>query len=145
MKRERPETCVSCQGDIRGPGDHAGFDLCYRCYRNAKRNIQREARAVAQAGTIDLHNPAFRKEHKQLIRGLASILSGLTDIRASKAAVLSVREIITPFVAPILPYLPEDPLLELLPEPKPLNTEQQNRKSAFSVHSITAVKEEQPK
>lgn len=127
----RIDACMNC-GETR---DMAAHGLCFRCYRSA----QRERDGVRQGAEIDRHGPALRREHKRLIKALAQILTGLSDLSVSGEDVMAIRKRLGPYVVSIEPYLrsaaddPEDAI--------PADQDCRSRANADSVGAETVTHE----
>jgi hypothetical protein len=92
MRRE--DGCVNC-GEVRAIAAHG---LCFTCYRQTERAADRQV-------AVDRHNPAIRREHKKLFRGLTSMMVGMGELGFAQSDVLTVRKIMDPYLAPISQYL----------------------------------------
>lgn len=87
--------CLNC-GETR---EIAAYGLCYMCYRRQGRAEDRQFAAV------DRHNPGIRKEHKKLFRGFTGVMAGLSDLGVQKEDVLTIRQMLDPYVASIAEFL----------------------------------------
>jgi hypothetical protein len=117
------EGCLNC-GEVR---EIAAHGLCFKCYRREDRANERKFAAT------DRHNPGVLKEHKKMLRGFASVMSGLSDLGVSRPDVLAIRRALEPYLLPI------SSLLALAPESEEnssvVNSEQQTT-SEFTVHTM---------
>lgn len=96
MERKR-NRCMNC-GEVR---EHAAHGLCFMCYRREERqSLKDDGEAV-----IDRHAPGIRKEQKRILRGFASVMTGLADIGAGHDQILQIRAILNPFLASVSHYL----------------------------------------
>jgi hypothetical protein len=91
----RSDGCINC-GEVR---EIAAHRLCYTCYRQAERARGR------QRTSVDWHNPGVRREHKKLIRAFAAVIAGLSDLGVSRDDIITIREVIDPYLAPIAKFL----------------------------------------
>jgi len=113
----RVAACAEC-GESR---EMATSELCFACYRRAQRAEERAA-----AG-IDRHSTPIRREHKRALRAFAQVMAGLADLGVSKQDLVEIKEIITPYL---------QPLMEYFPTASPVNV---NKQARVHVHSDTSV------
>jgi hypothetical protein len=92
----RVGTCSEC-GESR---EMATSQLCFACYRRAERAQERSS------AVVDRHSTPLRREHKRAIRAFAQVMAGLADLGVSKQDLVQIREIITPYLAPLMDYFP---------------------------------------
>jgi hypothetical protein len=78
----------------------ATSQLCFACYRRAERAQERTS------AVVDRHSSPLRREHKRAIRAFAQVMGGLADLGVSKQDLLQIREIITPYLQPLMEYFP---------------------------------------
>jgi hypothetical protein len=96
MKRtRRTDGCMNC-GETR---EMAAHGLCFKCYRQEERDDDERFAGV------DRNNPGVRREHKKLFRGFTSVMTGLSDLSVQESAVLTIRRMLDPYVAPIAEFL----------------------------------------
>jgi hypothetical protein len=93
MRRE--DSCINC-GETR---EIAGHGLCFKCYRREDRAKDR------QFASVDRHNPGIRREHKKIFRGFTNVMAGLSDLGVQRSDVLTIRQMLNPYVAPIAEFL----------------------------------------
>jgi hypothetical protein len=86
----RAARCMNC-GET---NEIAAFGLCYRCYRQTQR--EKEAQKVNRL--FDRHAAGLRREQKKLWRGLASVMSGLSDLGVMEPDVLTIRRLLDPYL-----------------------------------------------
>jgi hypothetical protein len=122
-------SCMNCGATPKPPDRLAAHGLCYACYRRDDRKEKRQAEAADPF--TDKWNPGIRKAHKKLFRGMTSVMTGLSDLGASKADVLMVRRVIDPYLAPIAQYLSVEAM----------NSEQDSETAVHcsQTHAIVAV------
>jgi len=110
--------CSEC-GESR---EMATSHLCFACYRRAERAEERAASAV-----VDRHSTSIRREHKRALRAFAQVMAGLADLGVSKQDLVEIKEIITPYL---------QPLMEYFPTASPVNV---NKQAGVHVHSDPSV------
>jgi hypothetical protein len=124
----RVAVCLNC-GE---PREIAALGLCFKCYR------QQERRDDRKLSVVDRHNPALRREHKKIFRGLTSVMVGLSDLGVGTTDVLTIRGLIQPYLSPIEQFLASPRhTTETLAE---VNSEQANDK-LFTVHTPSGARQ----
>jgi hypothetical protein len=70
---------------------------CFACSRARKR---------AQESPIDRHNPGIRRDHQKLVEGVREFNDGAISTADRQTTVLQIRDLVTPYLAPIADFLP---------------------------------------
>ncbi|SRR5579871_3706746 len=118
----KAESCINC-GEVR---EIAAHGLCFRCYRRQERAEERQLAGVGR------NNPAIRDEHKKVLRGFTSLMSGLSDLRVQANHVRTIRQLIDPYLEPIAEILAPEP-----PEEGQLMVnDERDSEEPFTVHSL---------
>jgi hypothetical protein len=125
----RMDGCVNC-GEIR---EIAAHGLCFRCYRT------KERAGDGKQSAVDRHNPGIRREHKKLFRGFTSVMVGLSDLGISKNDVLTIRQMIEPYLSPIATFL----AVKSQQQEGEVNGEQESQ-GQFTVHGLPGVAHQSP-